>query len=74
MSTNPRFQVGDIVEYDGLKHNYVRAPRGPFMIKDPPSCLTGTVYYHYDGWYYPEQCLKLVKAVSPVDVDIGELL
>lgn len=76
MSTNPRFQVGDIVEFDAPADYSGGAPREPFAIQSLPM-KRGKIYrYHYQGWEYPETCLRLVEATASgsVDVDIGELL
>ena len=50
MSTNPRFQVGDIVEFDAPADYSGGAPREPFAIQSLPM-KRGKIYrYHYQGW------------------------
>lgn len=72
MNIEPRFHVGDVVEFDAPEDYHGAVPREPFTIEAPPARLGQTYRYSYRGWYYPEKCLRLVE--SPVDVDVGGLL
>ena len=73
MSANPRFQIGDVVEFDPSSGvNLNGASRGPFQIDSEPYRCFGFYRYDYHGWGYPENGLRLAE--PPVDVNIGELL